>query len=336
MKNIQQSLRTDSLSRALRWSVLGFGVGLALFTIVTQPFMSDDPLSQAFYIGTSLWLITSGLLWVSLPWAAITGLATAVGLRVLLDYRSVEQELFIIVMVGVVSAYAKPVFRATLGLLALLWILPGFFMVEDRELAVLASLVTALLIGISYLVGSVARRLRRDRDHSRRELARVQTSQREQRSVLARELHDNAISDLTSIVMKAQRLQLSHQDEDLKKELDAVLDRANLTIDRIGRIASLLRDNKPITGEDPLVLPSIAEGLQDFQEELHGTGIVTTVESTNGVTTLGPLRRPRCITFSKRRSPMSSNTGHSLRMSSRLATFALRWRISVQNCALTM
>ncbi|WP_338016583.1 sensor histidine kinase [Nesterenkonia muleiensis] len=191
-------------------------------------------------------------------------------------------------MVGVLATYGRPAVRQVYALVALAWLVSQFAGLENVQVQVLGAMVVTGLTVLAYAIGRLVRSLSRDRDRSRSELTQAESSLAEQRSSLARELHDNAVSDLTVIVMKAQRLQLDQRDPQVVTELDSVLDRATLTIDRIGRMVTLLRDNKPIPETDDLVLPSIPESLQHFEDELSNSGIPTTVESTTGATTLGP------------------------------------------------
>lgn len=282
--------RTDSQvpSIILRWILVAFGICVASFTIVTQPILSDEPLSHEFYISSLLWLLTAGALWIGVMWAAAAGLLAAAGFRFFLGYVSLEQELFVLIMVGVLATYGRPAVRRVYALVALAWLVSQFAGLENVQVQVLGAVVVTVLTVLAYAIGRLVRSLSRDRDRSRSKLTQVESSLAEQRSSLARELHDNAVSDLTVIVMKAQRLQLDQRDPQVVTELDSVLDRATLTIDRIGRMVTLLRDNRPVPETDDLVLPSIPESLQHFEDELSNSGIPTTVESTTGATTLGP------------------------------------------------
>lgn len=191
-------------------------------------------------------------------------------------------------MVGVLASYARPAHRRLYAVVALPWLLSQFVGMEDIQLQVLGAVVVLILTALAYAIGHIVGRLREDRDRSNSALRQAEGSLVEQRSALARELHDNAVSDLTVIVMKAQQLKLTQEGENWASELESILDRANITIDHMGRIVTLLRDNEPISEHQDRVVPAISEELVKAKNELDASGIVTTVESTNGADSLGP------------------------------------------------
>ncbi|WP_166433078.1 sensor histidine kinase [Nesterenkonia salmonea] len=256
--------------------------------MTTQPVLGDEPLGVEFYVTSFLWVVAAGTLWLGVGWAALTGLLAAAGVRILFGYVSIQQELFVLVMVGVLASYARPAHRRLYAVVALPWLLSQFVGMEDIQLQVLGAVVVLILTALAYAIGHIVGRLREDRDRSNSALRQAEGSLVEQRSALARELHDNAVSDLTVIVMKAQQLKLTQEGENWASELESILDRANITIDHMGRIVTLLRDNEPISEHQDRVVPAISEELVKAKNELDASGIVTTVESTNGADSLGP------------------------------------------------
>lgn len=288
MENLSRLTGHRTTSLSLRWTLLAFGILLLLFTMTTQPVLGDEPLGVEFYVTSFLWVVAAGTLWLGVGWAALTGLLAAAGVRILFGYVSIQQELFVLVMVGVLASYARPAHRRLYAVVALPWLLSQFVGMEDIQLQVLGAVVVLILTALAYAIGHIVGRLREDRDRSNSALRQAEGSLVEQRSALARELHDNAVSDLTVIVMKAQQLKLTQEGENWASELESILDRANITIDHMGRIVTLLRDNEPISEHQDRVVPAISEELVKAKNELDASGIVTTVESTNGADSLGP------------------------------------------------
>ncbi len=192
-----------------------------------------------------------------------------------------------ILMVGVAATYGGKLLRRCYAALALPWLSSPLFSSDDIQLVVLGAAVVTVLVGLAYLTGRTIRKLQLDRDKTRGELRRVDESLNAERALLARELHDSAVTDLSLISTSAENLKLLYPDEDLVARLESIRSRAGGTIDQLGRIITLLRGGEPLESSEHKMLPTVSEGLERFRMELCSAGVPTSVEATNGEDILG-------------------------------------------------
>lgn len=284
--SLRQRFAAKRPHQAVPWTLLTVGAGGAIFTIITQTVLSDDPLSQAFYVGTMLWLICTASLWLGVGYAALAGLIASSLSRIVLGHISIDQELFVLIMVGITCAYGRVWLRRSYAVVALPWIALPFLNNEDSQLAALGVTLSSGVVVLAYLMGRLFRRLKQDRDRTRTELRTHEERYRRERRLLARELHDNVVSDLSVIAMTTQRLDTPENGTHLGEE-KLVLHRAvTRVIGQLGHLVNLLEDDEPLPESGAPASLTLTGALQRFQDEMTNAGVLSTIEVTSNVDTL--------------------------------------------------
>lgn len=286
MTDVLKTVADNRPRQALSWAILCVGICIAVFTIVTQPLLSDEPLSRAFYVGTLLWIGSAATLWLGVGYAALAGLVASVVSRSFLGHVSIDQELFILIMVGVTSANGGPLLRRSYAVVALPWTVLPFLNNEDSRLAVLGAVLSSGAIVFAYLIGRLYRSLKHDRDRTHKELQAAGQRYRSERRLLARELHDNVVSDLSIISMTAQQLNTPSKGPHPGEDQRLVHRTVSRAIGQLAQLVNLLQDDEPLPENAASASVTVSGALKHFQKDMTNAGIRSSVEATSTVDTL--------------------------------------------------
>lgn len=230
--------------------------------------------------GGLLFLLASLALSVSVPatsWSPVPGsLMALVAFAVL---AAAPQEATIVstaVLLNAATLHARGVPHAFAWAFTLSQLL--VFTVANRGASVVqdALLPWGLLTAVAVLAGTAVRIVRGNADHTRRRAARALTAQRQ---LMARELHDTSVHDITTMIMRAERARTHTTDPETLADLELI---ASVGHQAVGELRGLLHMMRLSDGASawstalPAVLVPFDELIGRAETELGQAGISLT------------------------------------------------------------
>ena len=158
---------------------------------------------------------------------------------------------------------------------------------DPEELNVAAVVFFSLVAGGPWVAGRVVRRRRLSEARLEREKLAAEAAIAEERTRIARELHDVVAHAISVIVLQARggRKVLTEEPEEARHALDAIEHTASQALDEMRRLLGLLRES-----DEPLALaprPTLA-GLDDLIAQVRGAGLPVKLSVEGEPTELPP------------------------------------------------
>ncbi|WP_147640437.1 histidine kinase, partial [Nesterenkonia massiliensis] len=248
------------------WFMLGF-----VFSLVDP----DYSLSGYYYLRFALVMMCLALLALGVVWALL-GSLVATAATELLGFTSLEQTLFLLIMVGVAAAYSHRHVRTVYAGIVLAFCLYLAWLMEDPLTQLVLASTLAAVVAVAYLVGRAFRKMRLKQESSERELVEHQRQRARERRELAHELHDSIEHDLTIIGLQARSVSggaaAVHAEE-----LRRIEEHARSAGEHLRRVLELLTSEGAIS-ESRRDGMDLLTGLEQFSQEIEAAGIPVTQE----------------------------------------------------------
>lgn len=258
------------------WFMLGF-----VFSLVD----ADYSLSGYYYLRFALVMMCLALLALGVVWALL-GSLVATAATELLGFTSLEQTLFLLIMVGVAAAYSNRHLRTVYAGIVLAFCLYLAWLMEDPLTQLVLASTLAALVAVAYLVGRAFRKMRLRQELSERELGEHQRQRARERRELARELHDSIEHDLTIIGHQAHSVS-GGAAAVAAEELRRIEEHARSAGEHLRRVLELLTSEGAVSesGRDGM---DLLTGLEQFSQEIEAAGIPVTQEFSGNPQSLSP------------------------------------------------
>ncbi|AGP29920.1 sensor histidine kinase [Corynebacterium terpenotabidum] len=264
MKDYLEGLRQRRRDRGVRGRAeLVFAVLLTvtMFTFPGHPFTLTDTLFCLLMLSV-VYLAT----WT--PWLA--AVASMPVLPVALFILGQSGSFFFLITALVVELLAA---QGLLRLAATVAVVQGGASLLDlTDMTVSTDPVGLMLVGLTMLGGYTVGYTRYSQVRRRRELQQsLMDEQRNQRLAMARELHDLVATDLTSVVMQAQVLELhpiAAADDELHQQLADISESSRRALESLRAMLRVLNTELPEGSEDSSAPKSVQESLRATVREL--------------------------------------------------------------------
>lgn len=259
------------------WFMLGF-----VFSLVDP----DYSLSGYAYLRFALVMMCLALLALGVVWALL-GSLVATAATELLGFTSLEQTLFLLIMVGVAAAYSHRPVRTVYAAIVLAFCLYLAWLMEDPLTQLVLAFTLAAVVAVAYLVGRAFGKMRLKQERSEGELVEHQRQRARERRELARELHDSIEHDLTIIGLQAQSVSGKSAEAAAAEELRRIDEHVRSAGEHLRRVLELLTSEGAISesGRDGM---DLLTGLEQFSQEIEAAGIPVTQEFSGNPQSLSP------------------------------------------------